>query len=60
MTIQVQAVFGGSLRHQITMRDGSREYIRTERWDRKAATEALDLLEYVYHFKRQNIRFEVQ
>ena len=60
MTIQVQPVFAGSLRFMLTNSKGEREYIHGEKWTRKLASEALDLYQYVYHYKRSSIRFEVR
>lgn len=57
MRIQVQPEFAGSLRFRLTTPDGKREYVRGEKWTRKLASEALDLYQYVYKFKRKNIRF---
>jgi hypothetical protein len=59
VTINVERCFAGSMRFMLTNRKGEREFIRGEEWTRKLASEALDLYEYVYHFKRKSIRFEV-
>ena len=63
MRVYVSACYGGSLRHEIRFRhDGRvvRECVRAETWDRKAATEALDLLQYCYGVKRRNVKFYQQ
>jgi hypothetical protein len=60
MRVYVSAYYPGSLRHEIRFRhDGEvvRESVRAKTWDRKAATEALDLLQYCYGVKRRNVRF---
>ena len=62
MKVQVAPCFGGSLRHRLEFMHGGQlcvETVRTEVWDRKAATEALDILQYVYGVNRRNVRFEI-
>lgn len=60
MIVKVEQCWGGKdLYFRLTLPDGSRESIQKDTWDRKAATEARNLLENVYHLKRQNIRFQV-
>lgn len=60
MTVKVEACWNGrDMCQRITMPDGSRETIRRDAWDRKAASEAIDLLEHVYGFGRRNVRFDV-
>lgn len=49
-----------SLRHEIRFRHGGRvvrECVRAKTWDRRAASEALDLLERCYEVKRKNVKF---
>lgn len=59
MKIYVEHCFAGSSRFMLTNSKGQREYIRGEQWTRKLASEALDLYEYVYKYKRSSIRFIV-
>jgi len=57
--VKVETVSGSKVRQMLTMPDGSREFIQSEDWTRKAAKEALELLEQVYGFKRSSVRFQV-
>jgi hypothetical protein len=41
------------------MPDGRRESIRGEAWTRRTASEALDIIEKVYHIERGAVRFDV-
>ena len=41
-------------------REVCHEFVRAEEWNRAAASEALDLLQYCYGFNRRNIRFELR
>lgn len=59
MKIKVERCWGNKFR--LTTPTGEREFISHEEgdwWSRKYATEALNLFERVYGYKRQNIRFE--
>lgn len=61
MKVKVRPEFSGSRRFRLEFfHDGTvfHEYVRAEEWTREAATDALDLLQYVYKLKRSNIRFE--
>lgn len=61
MIVHVEACWAGKEPYQrLTLPDGSRDRIERDTWDRKAATEALDLLENVYHLERRKIRFQVR
>jgi hypothetical protein len=63
MKVYVLACYGDSLRHEIRFwHDGKfiREIVRAEEWNRAAASEALDLLQYCYGFNRRNVRFELR
>lgn len=56
--IVVERCWGGkNIYFRLTMPNGEREFVRQETWTRKTATEALDLLEGVYGYCRQAIRF---
>ena len=62
--VKVEACSGGRETYQrLTVPDqygqSSRETIRSESWDRKAATEALNLLSSVYGIPRRDVRFDV-
>ena len=61
MKFKVERCWNGEKQHthRLTMPDGRREVFQVETWDRSASKAALDLLEYVYRFKRRNIRFDV-
>ena len=62
MIVRVEATWDGSRDghgFRLTMPDGRRESVRGEAWDRKTASQALDLLEHVYHVKRGAVRFDV-
>ena len=62
MIIHVEACWGGGERHyfRLTTPNGSRETIRGEVWNRKAASKALDLFENISRLKRSTIRFKVR
>ena len=60
MKIIVERCMGNTFR--LTTPCGKREFIKHEEgdwWSRKHATQALNLFESVYGFKRRNIRFEL-
>lgn len=59
MVVRVERCWGGGDKYyfRLTMPNGSRECISGEKWTRAVASEALDLLEGVYHLPRRNIRF---
>lgn len=65
MTVRVEQCCGDRLYFRITLPpqahslNSPREFVVGDEWDRRTATEALDLLENVYGFKRANIRFKV-
>jgi hypothetical protein len=63
MIIRVEnCVHGSRWNFRLTMPNGNRECIpheEGENWNRKFASEALDLLESVYGCVRSNIRFNV-
>ena len=60
MKVKVEACWDGKARYyRLTMPGGARERINREVWDRKAASEALNLLENVYHLPRRSVRFNV-
>lgn len=61
MTILVDRCSDGTFR--LTDPQGRRESISNElgdRWDRDFASQALDLYQHVYHYKRRGIRFCVR
>lgn len=62
MRVEVESCWNGkSSYYQITfpyLSKKVRERINKENWNRKAATEALDLLEKVYGLNRKNVRFK--
>ena len=45
---------------RLTLPDGSRESVRGSEWNRRTATEALNLFERVYGIPRSTIRFEIR
>jgi len=61
MKIKVGQDFSGSLRFRLSfylpVLGYCCEYVRAEQWNRKVATEALDLLQHVYGISRKNVRF---
>lgn len=60
MVVKVERCWAGGEKYYFLLTippNGSRERISGEKWTRETATEALDLLEKVYHFPRRNIRF---
>lgn len=63
MKVAVRHEFTNSMRFRLTFRfrlpctNLCVEYVRSEQWDKKTATEALDLLQYVYGINRRNVRF---
>jgi hypothetical protein len=60
MTIKVEAVWGGrSSGFRLTLPNGDREQVAGDKWTRRLASQALDILEHVYHLKRSTIRFYV-
>ena len=59
MIVKVEKCWAGQeVYHRLTLPDGSRERINSATWNRKAAAEARDLLEHVYHLERRKIRFQ--
>lgn len=59
MIIKVERCWGNTFR--LTTPTGEREFISHDEgdsWSRKYATEALNILEWVYGYKRRNVRFE--
>lgn len=61
--IKVESVWNGQANghgFRLTTPSGLREQLRGETWTRRLASEALDLFEHVYHFKRSAIRFDVR
>jgi hypothetical protein len=62
MTVKVEKCVGGSSTYfRLTFPYGSitlREFILQEYWSRRTATEARDVLEKVYHFRRNSIKFK--
>jgi hypothetical protein len=64
MTVLVESCWGDKLYFRITLPPeahsrANREFVVGDTWNRRTATEALDLLENVYGLKRANIRFKV-
>jgi hypothetical protein len=61
MNIKVGQDFSGSLRFRLTFNlpviGHCCEYVRGEQWDKKVASEALDMLQHVYGISRKNVRF---
>ena len=57
--VKVESCWGGGEKYyfRITTPGNARETIRGEKWTRKVASEALNLLENVYHYDRAKIRF---
>jgi hypothetical protein len=63
MKVKVEACWSGGDNHyfRLTMPDGSRESVTPDEpmiWSRKTATEALNVLESVYHVERRKVRFD--
>lgn len=63
MKVKVEACWAGGERHyfRLTLPDGRREQVTPaspQHWDRAVATEALDILENVYHLDRSKVRFD--
>ena len=58
MIVKVEKCWAGQEVYRLTLPDGSRERINRDTWNRQAASEALDLLEHVYHLERRKIRFQ--
>lgn len=59
--VKVESAWAGKKIYQLlTLPDGSRERIESETWNRTAAREALDLLQFVYGFDRRAVRFDVK
>ena len=61
MNVKVRPEFGNSLRQRISFTLNGQhyyEFVRAEEWNRTAATEALDVLQYVYKVNRKTIRFQ--
>ncbi len=70
MTFSVERCWAGSSRHYFRVRPVSAKAGRVQpfnvghnrdgdRWDRRAAREALDYLTYFFGLRRRNIRFHV-
>jgi hypothetical protein len=60
MQVHVSPAFSGSQRHRLVFTHKGQhctEYVRAEQWSRNAATDALDLLQYVYGVSRKSVRF---
>ena len=60
MNVHVRSEFGGPSRQRISFTINGQnfyEFVRAEDWTRAAATDALDVLEYVYKVNRQTVRF---
>lgn len=62
MKVRVEACWNGHKHYfRLTIPPkSSREFVVAEQWGRKEATEALDLLEYVYKIPRKSVRFDVR
>ena len=62
MKVNVERCWSGGgdrFTFRLTLPDGSREIVSGQEWNRRTASEALDVLESVYHLKRTAIRFVV-
>lgn len=57
MIIKVDRIFNGGLR--FTNKQGQREFLPYKEWTRKAASDALDIYEHVYGYKRENVKFDI-
>jgi len=59
MRVKVESCWGGGDRFyfRLILPDGSREHVPGERWCRKVASDALDVLENVYGYARGRVRF---
>lgn len=60
MNVDVSPEFCGSARFRLTFlhnRGVTREYVRADTWTRATATEALDMLQFVYGVARRSVRF---
>lgn len=60
MIVKVERCWGGGekLYFRLTMPCGSRESVIGEVWDRKTASEALDIVEKLYGANRRSVRFK--
>jgi hypothetical protein len=58
MKVIVESIWAGhgEPQYRMTMPNGSREFVCGPTW-RSVATEALDILQVLYHFKRRNVKF---
>lgn len=54
MKVYIESVWGDKFRLNIC---GSHEYVRGTVWNRATSIEALNLIESVYHIKRESVRF---
>jgi hypothetical protein len=54
MRIKVERTLQG---FRLTDKYGNREYLSGRDWTRKLASQALDVYEYVYGYRRKTIRF---
>ena len=61
MKVEVLKEFTGSMRFRLVFKlpriGHCVEYVRGESWNRLTASDALDLLQYVYGISRKNVRF---
>jgi hypothetical protein len=58
MKVKIERCFaGGNFYFRLVLPNGQRERINEENWTRKVSSEALDLLESVYGFQRNKIKF---
>lgn len=59
MKINVEFCNGGNNKFyfRLIFKNGKREFVNSESWNRKTASKALDLLQNVYGLKRKSIKF---
>ena len=60
MKVQVKPEFGDEIYQRISFAINGQnlyEVVQAEDWTRAAATDALDVLEYVYKVNRKSVRF---
>jgi hypothetical protein len=61
MKIKVEACSGSDHYYRLNIPHNGRvcrEFVKGETWGRREATEALDMLEALYHLNRRSVRFD--
>ena len=58
--VKVEGCWGGKERYfLLTWGNGHWQHLHAEKWNRRTASEALNILEHVYHLDRRSVRFDV-